>query len=327
MAWWDAAALRLIMGAGGAYNAGAAGGSSSLAVSLETSDSASPNGLNTFEGYTGTTGSSANSGVVDPAGNGAHAQHHHSVETTINNLWPPFKDWRFVRVQQALTKVPKNMAAFSRVDLPGSAMSLVDTSADRLMRANTSAGGTGGANQRTASVLYTDARGEHGGNGLHGNGPKTGPTGVYFSSNKVLAASAHAHQVSNLVATLACKVLYVTLWRNTTQDVDLEDNMCFLYEGDTAPPGWQLDTAFADHFIRIGSAAQRGTTQGDNVVSFSGTASSAGGHQHRVGAFDNIYAPGDVYHQDTVSGHVHGISGTQVWVPPYYALSVIKPAT
>lgn len=123
------------------------------------------------------------------------------------------------------------------------------------------------------------------------------------------------------------KRVWVSLWSEASQEFALEENAIAMWESATPPEGWAICDGtngtpnMVDYFIGFDSA-KRGTSDGNDTITVSGTMVNNGTHNH-TGASVNPSTGANRPHQSQNS-HGHSYSGSPTLTPEYYTLIFIK---
>lgn len=320
---WSAfsdADTRMIVGAGSTYAAGATGGNTSIS------------------GYTSATGSAGNhnhrggdschngGGTTGYAGNNSEGGHTHSVTvSTVNNCIDVYKDFRLIKADTgSMTKLPANAILLGASSL--SDIDNIETSTDRLLRANSTYGSTGGSGNHSGTSGTSTSAGTHG----HTDGGYNNTCGTSKSSGNTQGA--HTHSFTSAV-TLDTKRIYLSMWTKASEEFDLQDQGIAMWESATPPDGWNICDGTngtpdcRDYFLWCGDTGNQGTTSGNNSANYAATLATTSGtsHSHLTGSSCNTSLSG-LGHTTRSWDHGHTANSSATILQNYYSLYFIQLA-
>jgi len=307
---------KFIIGAGGTYTNGATGGTTNITVSSTSSTNGSHTGT-TFLTRTYNSGSDY-SGIS--SNSVASGNHSHTFSTT-GSIEPLYRTFRLVKTTEELSSIPQNVCVFSHTSILNGMTA--QASSQEYFKASTTYNNTGG--NTTASVAgTTNSSGSH----SHGNISRIAYVEFGNGYKYNLNQGAHSHSVG-LSGSLEPTYKYLSLWKNATTTVDVGANVIGMWEGSSAPEGWQLcdgtngSPDMRDYFLRIGDETTHNTSGGTNSLSLSGTTSTGGSHHHKGISREIGYSNYYPSHSNTTAMAGHTFSWSGSYVPPYYALTFI----
>jgi len=313
---FTAANNRYIVGAGSSYSATSTGGSTSVSVATTSSTNGSHTGA-TFSVMGSTSSSSTEYGAKHTSSSFASGNHSHSISGTASGE-PSFRAFRLIKLNQDLSSFPINSVALSFTSLTNG-MSVLDIS-NTYMKASTTNGTTGGG---SISLVTTTSS-----SGAHNHVIRTTTPAFESGGYKyVFNVGSHSHSTT-LTGSVEPTYRYLSAWYSSTTEVEVSPNVIVMYEGTTAPEGWQIcdgsngSPDMRDYFLRIGTEANHNTSGGSFSLSLSGSTSSGGSHHHR-GSVDAADLTRNHYHSNTVAMAGHTFSWNGTYIPPYYALTFI----
>ena len=276
--------------------------------------------------------------VLEDHGDTTVGSHNHTFSYSFS-IADVYKTYVLLKAGANTRGLPPGALLLATTNLNG--LNNLETAVDRFLRANTTAGITGGSSIPKFSAVSNISTA-----GAHKHGSKT--AGTYVDSDaggstlSYTNLSAGAHNGHNLDApptvsgNLNTKRIYVSAWGDATKKFDLVSNGIAMYEGTTAPAGWRVCNGtlgtpdMRGYFVRIGNTTNHGSTGGDNsfVISYgsSSLGSFANSHTHKGGGLmaqgssDGSHETFSATHTHTIGSGTHSGSAAQAG----YALTFIQ---
>lgn len=318
---FTAANGKYIMGAGGAYAAGATGGSAATgAWSGTTTLSGAHTGIDDFR--VAVTGGFAGSTVHDVSDTSADHSHSWSASAVTMDLLR--RRHRLAKRTGAYATIPATMLVFGIPGLSHPDVVRITVGAGRLLMADTVTADAGvSAQATTATVASANMMHKHYDLDTHWGSPDSDyPPDLKSASPEMNWP--HTHTL-NPVLTASIKRHKLALYGGVT-DYPVIAGMIVLHEG-AVPAGWTLCDGTAgtpdmrDFLVEIAATGQEGVSAGDNTVSFT-TLSGGFGHSHLSG--DAVDGPNAAWAKHAEAQyHSHFASASQSYTPPWYGLKFI----
>jgi len=313
---------RFIVGAGSTYAGDETGGSDTVTISGTTSTIPNHNGSAFLVRKSSTLNAPPNNIYPrDPssADDGAHS-HTHSDSATITQYANETK--LVIKTGANSTTVPNNCAVFSNGAINNPQVSALTTHIGRALKAANDWAISGSQSQIKSITVDPDGAHDHG----HGQGNTLIPSAPQFTSATFNDAPDHTHDI-DLTLTPNIKRRKLIAYSGA-EDFDVLPGFIVAYQLATAPDAsWKLCDGtnntpdLRDLFIEYATISNVDQTTGDNTVSWTGTSSLAGLHDHFAGTLtDDPYEVTTSIHSNNEPAHQHTASGSVAFVPPYYAL-------
>ena len=320
--WADYTAANgaFIIGAGNTYGVGASGGSSTISISGITDAQGAHSGIgaphqgNAITGY-----------LLNATREGAEGTHTHTYTGSAPSL-PAYASYPLIiKTGTAGTALPYNSAVLASAQIVNGLYAPITSIINAIISAGT-VQASGGSYTQSAALTYS-----------------TQPAHDHFSNNTWSdaidfenwsygggSAGAHSHSASSPVpVSLSPKRRRLMLY-SSASDYAIAPGVIALWSGSIGalPTNWVLCDGTngtpdcRDYFIELSDLTGLASASGTNTVSWSGVTSSES-HMHTdtgVGTYNKVNDY--TLHSDT-QYHQHNVSGSQAWMPPYYALAAI----
>lgn len=300
---YTAADNRFIIGAGGAHAGGDNIGSPTKNYSRNTTTRSSHSGGTSFSTAYDTFGTGTS--YYNNASAGGH-NHSYDVDIDIRDV---FQDYILIKADYDHPTIPEDALVLSASMLSG--LMNLETTVDRFVRSAASYGGQGGSATPSNSTTSSN-------NGAHrhyNNTSNTSNTYNFGSYPRNSSAGGHPHTVT-LTLTLNTKQKYLSAWGpGSAAKGFMEGNAIIMSESATPPEGYYLCDGtngtpdMRDFHLRIGTTANHGNGQGDNVADVDVSTTTDGLHQHRGSDIPNSGGTTG-YHSNNRENHSHPESFT-----------------
>lgn len=315
---------RYVIGAGGAYAVGAAGGGGAVTVSGTTStNGAHSGGSGTFDvpARSGTGSTSAVS-AVDSSSRGAHA---HSMPSTSVTPTPARRDDRLIiKAGSVAARFPAAAKVWGLGGITHPDVERILTDADRILRAHTAAGGFVATGSATVSTLSADDSHDHVDSGsnsgnpgglldnvksANGGGPHTHPATLTFSANPLRRRLALYGGLREFPVVPGC----IVMWSGAIGALPTDWVLC---DGTLDTPDMR------GLFVAVAGTGQEGSSSGDNTVTVSAAIGSVS-HSHGSGTQKTSLPISNIGRHTASVSHTHTFTSSQAWMPPWFALAFI----
>lgn len=301
---------RFIIGAGNTYAVGATGGNTSL-----TTGGSSAAGSH--------TGGSFLAGYWNPPYNIGHSAAGTHNHTLTYNYTPPYYGLRLIKANIDLTILPKNAIIFSDISLNN--LSRFSSGDGKLFSARSTIG-SGGSN--TIVGFNSSTSGSH----IHNDGEGGGSSGSSSGYDNT-TAGAHNHPNESFEITPNLYRVLLSAWTNASSAFRLQPGMYAFWESIVnIPDGWLLCDGsngtldLRNYFIEFADEDIDGTRNGNGKLSVPTITLSSITNNHSHAGSSRI-SSSSCRHPSYNNTHSHTINAsTPTFLPPYYALAIIKLA-
>ena len=291
---------RMIVVGGGTYAAGATGGAWTTAA--KTSSSSGSHGAHSYRGVPGFSGGNY-------TGNNTGGAHTHDVTFTYK---PNRHKIVLIKADAEISTgiFPANVAVLAEAAIAGLSAVFTDD--------YYAYGGSSVATVALEKSAAQSSAGTHGHSSAQ-KGTSTGGTSGYSD----YTSGAHTNHGATITVTESIKQVLLRAL-SVAAEFALEGEMIAFWDGAGIPDGWTELTAMRDYFVKF-NATGDGTVSGGGTINTSCTLDSIGNpHQH----IDSNGADPQTNNCWGDSGnmtHSHTVAATdQTYLPPYYALKIIK---